>query len=272
MPRKHTARGHKQLRRRAANPSRVATANNAIVARQFRYTTTIALDTANTSQGGVVNFFSFNNPISDYIGSEYIFNNHEQFRVKRIQLLARPSTGLFPQTTEDASVATVVDILNFQIAQYNTANWMEVQSFIDYDDASAPTSYEEILSRPNTKIQCLSPHKWTKVASFAPKLTLLVPDSSSPTVVMSQNQWQTTNYTSASLYGCRGRFSLRYNQNPAFNNRVAVDIFAIATVEMRGVRNNSCTTTTSVPRPFGNQKGVTFASKEAQNDTEDEET
>lgn len=253
MPRKHTARGRKQLSRRSQHPTRVATANNSIVSRQFRYTTQIALDTVNNTQGGVVNFFGFNNAIGDYVGSDYITNNHEQYRVKRIKLMARPSTGLFPQTSEDASIATVVDILQFQIAQYNLCNLMEVQSFVDYDTGDAPASYDEILSRPNTKIQCLPPNKWTMVANFVPK-TLQEPGLvTSPEVVFSSNTWLSSSALTPLLYGVRGRFSLRFNENPSFLNRIGIDIFAIATVEMRGVRNNTCSDSLSVPRPFGFQ-------------------
>lgn len=255
MPLKHSARGRKQLARRAVHPSRVGTANDSVVVRQFRYTTQVALSQENTTQGGVENFFCFNNPLSDYVGSDYIANNHEQYRVRRIKLIARPSTGLFPATGTDASLATVIDTLQYQIAQYNCANWMEVQSFVDYDSDTPPASYDEILSRPNTKIQCMSPHTWTTIGNFVPKTFLEPGLVTGPSVVFPSNTWLSASALTTELYGVRGRFSLRFNA-PALSlvNTIAVDIFAIATVEMRGVRNNTCSTsTTSTPPPFGYQ-------------------
>lgn len=260
MPRKQQSRGFKQLRRQPQHHSRVATANNAVVTRQFRYTTQLAMTDENTVQGGVETFFNFDNAISDYLGSEYIQQNHEQFRVVRIKLMARPSTGLYPAPSADATIATVIDTLQLQVSQYNLANFTEVQSYVDYDTQTAPTTYDEILIRPNTKIQCLKPTDWTMIASFRPKLQMVVPDSSSPNLVLKTSEWQSTNYLSANLYGLQGRFSNRYNgPNISLPLRQGIDIFAIATVEMRGVRNStafSSSVTAPVPATKGGMGGA----------------
>lgn len=246
MPRKHTARGRKQLARAPKHRSRVATANNSIVTRQFRYKTQVGINTPNTAnQGGVEEFFIFANPISDYAGSQYISQNHEQFRVKRIKLLARPSTGLYPAPRTDASIATVIDTLQLQISQYNLTNFTEVQSYIDYDATTAPQFYDELLIRPNLKIQCLKPTTWTMVANFTPRTVIIAQNTASPNLVLQSHEWQSTNYLGANLNGVSGRFTNRYNA-PLLSLPLiqGIDIFAIATVEMRGVRNSNCTTTT----------------------------
>jgi len=251
--RKASSRGTKQRRRQAQHPSRTATANTSVVTRQFRYTTQIAVTDANTQQGGTENFFAFNNPIGDYTGSTYITNNHEQYRVRRIKLMARPSTGLFPASGTDASIATVIDTLQFQVAQYNVTNYTEVQSFVDYDTEDPPANYAEILARPNTKIQCLKATDWTMVANFVPK-TLQQPGLvTSPSVNFTSQTWLSAASLTPLLYGVRGRFSCRFNA-PALSLplRVGIDIFAIATVEMRGVRNNTCSPTALLPN-FGAQ-------------------
>lgn len=250
MPRKFSSRGSKQLRRRAQHPTRVATRNNAVVTRQFRYTQTYSLNDENTfGQGGVEKFFAFVNPIGDYEGSSYISFNHEQFRVRRIKILARPSTGLYPPPAATADIATVIDTLQLQVSQYNAMNQTEVQSYVDYDESNVPTTYQELLIRPNLKIQCLKPTEWTTIANYIPRTLLQSSDGFAPQVVFQAHEWQTANYLGARLYGLSGRYTNRYNgPNISLPLVQAVDIMAIATVEMRGVRNASCNTL-SVPRP-----------------------
>lgn len=236
--------------RTALRPRRVARQNDVMNTRTFRATSRIFLQGTNATQGGVEAYFNFSAPVSSYIGSQFVENNYEQYRVRNCKITMKPSTatlnnGLQPSTTQESIL--------FQNSVYSLMNNTEVQSFIDYDTTITPQSYASMLARPNLKFRALAPNNWTQVASFIPK-TLTNPSFTNgpPSNNFSSNQWMSTSNIDALLHSLRGRVS---NRSPAFDpqdNVASVDVILTLCVEMRGPKNDpSGTPPTLIPIPNG---------------------
>jgi len=235
MPRNSARRANRgrQPRRTARKHNAVATRNNVVTTRIFRGTQSIFLQTANDAQGGLESPFAFTSGIGNYPGSSYISNNHEQYRVTNVKILAKPSIGNLaaPQSTQDA--------IRFQNLIYGICNQTEMQSFVDYDSQDPPTSYTQVLQRPNLKIRALSPTQWTMIGSFAPRATSNPSGGTSASRVYGPQEWLTTQNLDTALHGLRGYATCRC---PAFTISgdtayPVIDIILVATVQMRGNKN-----------------------------------
>jgi len=252
-PVRRRPRGRRGARLNPTPRIRVAQQNNRTATRVLRATARVFLQFPNSDQGGVEGSFGFSNPVSQYVGSDFVSDNFEQYRVSRVKVLMKPSSaalndGLPPANTQEA--------IEYQNSVYSLMNNTEVQSFVDYDTTTAP-SYTECLTRPNLRMRALKPNDWTMVASYAPK-TLSNPSNTVgvPSITFSGAKWMTTNNMSAVLRGLRGRIS---NRSPLFNaqaNVASVDVMFAITVHMRGFKNTSDFSTvrslpfeTDVPEP-----------------------
>jgi len=224
--------------------------------RTFRATSRIFLQGVNTTQGGVEAYFNFSAPVSSYIGSQFVENNYEQYRVKNCKITMKPSTatlnnGEQPSTTQESIL--------YQNSVYSLMNNTEVQSFIDYDTSITPQTYSSMLARPNLKFRALAPNNWTQVASFVPK-TLTNPSFTNgpPSNNFGANQWMSTMNIDALLHSLRGRVS---NRSPAFDtqdNVASIDVMLTIMVEMRGPKNDPQGTPPSlIPIPNGAEKFLT---------------
>jgi hypothetical protein len=226
----------RQPRIRGAKPTRIATSNYAGTSRTFRGIGTSFLQIANAQQGGVEGYFTVTNPLSAYVGSDFVSNNFEQYRVRRVKVYAKPSiAALTTPTTTQSSIL-------YQNSIYSICNQTECQSFIDYDTSVNPT-YAEILARPNMRMKALAPNSWTMIADFAPKtLTNSSNSGTTPSNTFNSDMWISTNQMDASQYGLRGRFSNRSNVLDTQDNVASVDTLVSLLVEMRGPINNATTT------------------------------
>lgn len=223
----------RQARRKARMPNTVATRNDVVTTRIFRGTQRLVLQTANAAQGGVESGFQFTSGIGNYPGSSFISNNHEQYRVKKVKILAKPSIGQIsaPSSTSDA--------IRYQNLIYGICNQTEIQSFVDYDTSAVPPSYSSVLQRPNLKIRGLRGDAWTTVANFAPRGTSNPSGGTSASRVYGPQEWMTTQNLDMALHGLRGYATCRA---PAFTisgetGYPVIDFILVATVEMRGNKN-----------------------------------
>lgn len=225
----------RQRRRRnnrpAIRPHRVARANNQVSMRRFRGTSRILFQ-QQSGGGGVEGGFSIASAISDYIGSSFISDNFEQYKVTNVEVLMKPSAAALspPTTTQDSII--------YQNSVYSAMNQTYVQSFIDYDSDQNP-SFAECQTRPNLKVRALMPNNWTKIASFSPKtLSNQSATGSAPTITFA-NEWLSTNNLTTLQFGVRG---LCTNDSPVFDtqdNICSVDVRVTATVHMRGPKNDT---------------------------------
>lgn len=255
----------RQPRRTARRPNTVATKNNVITTRIFRGTQQIFLQQANSAQGGVESSFAFTSGIGQYPGSNYISNNHEQYRVVNIKVMAKPSIGDVP------APSSTQDAIRFQNIIYGICNQTEIQSFVDYDSNSPPASYTTILQRPNLKIRGLSGDKWTLIGDYAPKAISNPSGGTSASRVFDTNEWMTTQNLDIALHGLRGYATCR---SPAFTISdetayPAIDIILVATVQMRGNKNEDLTSLT-LPSTVGNLPSSTEDSAQPEDFTRDE--
>lgn len=230
------SRGRRGGPRRPAPRQRVAMSNNRVATRTLRATTRVFLQFDDAQQGGVERSFGFSNSIGEYIGSDYIADNFEQYRVSRVKVLMKPSSAALNNGLQPANVG---ESIKFQNSVYSLMNNTEVQSFVDYDSDLAPT-YTNCLTRPNLRMRALAPNNWTMIASYAPK-TLSNPSNTSgvPSITFGNSTWMTTKNMSVTLRGLRGRVS---NRSPVFDtqtNVACVDVMFAATVHMRGFKNTS---------------------------------
>lgn len=218
-----------------ARNNRISTGNLQTTTRVFRGTSTSFMQVQNQSQGGVQAFFAVTSAVSDYVGSNFVSNNFEQYKVLRVKVSMKPSAtalnnGLAPTTTQESIL--------YQNSVYSLCNQTEVQSFIDYDTDVNPT-YPEILSRPNMTKRALAPNAWTVVANFVPRtLTNTSNTGVAPSNNFNTSTWMSTNQMNAKLYGYRGCVS---NRAPVFDtqdNVAAVDFMLQITVAMRGPKNS----------------------------------
>jgi len=221
--------------RTATRPRRVARQNDVTHMRVFRGTSRLLLQTRNADQGGVFAMFAFTNRVADYVGSDFISSNYEQYRVKNIKYAFRPSAallngGLPPANTQESIL--------YQNSVYTLMNNTDVQSFVDYDSSASPPTYSTILARPNLKLRALNPTNWTQVASFCPR-TLSNPSGGiSPTNNYGPNKWMSTKNLDALLHGYRGRVSNRGVLFDSVNNIASIDVMVTVQVQMRGPKNN----------------------------------
>merc|ERR1711964_526116 len=251
-------RPNRQPRRVARKPTTVATRNNVITTRIFRGTQRITLQVNNPDLGGVEGSFAFTSGIGLYPGSNYISNNHEQYRVVNIKVMAKPSIGEVPPPTNTQ------DAIRYQNIIYGICNQTEIQSFIDYDSDAAPPSYTSILQRPNLKIRGLSGDKWMIIGDFAPKAISNPSGGTSASRVYDTNEWMTTQNLDTALHGLRGFATCRA---PPYvisgqTGYPAVDIMLVATVQMRGNKNEDLTSLTLPP---------TVQAQEEESDTIDDD-
>lgn len=223
----------RQIRRKGRQPGTVATRNNVITTRIFRGTDRIDLQSANSALGGVESFFNCTAGIGAYTGSNYISQNHEQYRVVNVKIMAKPSIGLCP------APSSTQDAIRFQNIIYGICNQTEIQSFVDYDTASSPTTYDQVVRRPNLKIRGLVGDKWTLIGDFSPKAISNPSGGTGASRVFDTNEWMTTQNLDTTLHGLRGYASCR---SPAFTISdetayPAIDLIYVATVQMRGNKN-----------------------------------
>lgn len=237
-------------KRTAIRPRRVARQNDVIHSRTFRATSRIFMQSLNSSQGGVEAFFNFSNAVQQYIGSNFVKDNYEQYRVRNVKITMKPSTATL---NNGESPATTQDSILYQNSVYSLMNNTEVQSFVDYDTTITPQTYASMLARPNLKFRALAPNNWTQVASYTPK-TLTNPSFTTgpPSNNFGANQWMSTQNLNAILHSLRGRVS---NRSPLFNtqdNVASVDVILTIMVEMRGPKNDpSGTSSLNKPLPNG---------------------
>jgi len=229
--------------RTATRPRRVARQNDVTHMRVFRGTSRIALQTRNSDQGGVYALFAFTNRVAEYVGSDFISNNYEQYRVKNIKYAFRPSAaglngGNAPATTQESII--------YQNSVYTLMNNTDVQSFVDYDSTAAPPSYNNILARPNMKLRALNPTNWTQVASFCPRTVSNPSGGISPTNNFGPNKWMSTSNLDTLLHGYRGRVSNRGVMFDPINNVAYVDVLVTVQVQMRGPKNDISNIPTSI--------------------------
>lgn len=177
-----------------------------------------------------------------------------------IKIQAKPSIGLVnaPSDTEDA--------VRFQNLAYAICNQTEVQSFVDYDTAGAPTTYDQVLRRPNLKVRGLSPTAWTMIGNFAPKAISNPSGGVGASRVFDSGEWMTTQNLDTTLHGLRGIITCRA---PLFTisgetSYPAVDLLFTATVQMRGNKNEETSVLFSQQRLLNdaiNEKEEELASK-----------
>lgn len=225
----------KNFKRQANKPNRVARSATVQSQRILRGISKVFLQGDNAQQGGVQGFFGYTNSVGELPGSAYIRNNFEQYRVRRIKVLMKPSSAFLNGGSAPGSVQ---DSIFYQNSIYSLMNGTEVESFIDYDSTVAPGAYNELLTRPNLKMVALKPNNWTMVASYEPR-TMSNPSftSSSPTITWSPMMWMSTENMDAPLRGLRGRVSNRSQVFDTQDNLVAVDVLITFDVQMRGPKN-----------------------------------
>jgi len=179
--------------------------------------------------------FAFTNSASNYVGSDFISDNYEQYRIKNVKYTMRPSTALL--NGGNAPANTQESIL-YQNSVYSLMNNTDVQSFVDYDSANAPPTYSEILARPNLKFRALAPNNWTQVASFTPRTLSNPTGGVSPSNNFGPNKWMSTTNLDAVLHGLRGRVSNRSPLFDAINNVASIDVMVTIQIQMRGPKND----------------------------------
>jgi hypothetical protein len=251
----------------ARKPTTVASRNNVITTRIFRGTQRIILQQSNFALGGVEEGFEFTSGIGNYPGSSYISNNHEQYRVVNIKVMAKPSIG------QISAPSSTLDAIRYQNLTYNICNQTEIQSFVDYDSNSVPINYTSILQRPNLKIRGLSGDKWIIIGDYAPKAISNPSGGTSASRVFNTNEWMTTQNLDIALHGLRGYASCRA---PAFTisgetGYPAIDIILVATVQMRGNKNEE-TSTLRLPRTVGPTEEDWVMIEDIQDQDEDNST
>merc|ERR1711964_952368 len=210
--------------------------NNVTHTRTFRGTSRVFLQTRNTDQGGVYGMFAFTNSVDAYIGTQFISENYEQYRIKNVKYTMKPSSALL---NGGNAPATTTEAIQYQNSVYSLMNNTEVQCYVDYDTNTAPPTYAEILSRPNLKFRALAPNNWTQIANFTPRTLTNPSGGASPTNNFGPNKWMSTTNLSALLHGLRGRVSNRSPLFDATENVCSVDVIVTIQVEMRGPKNDS---------------------------------
>jgi len=111
---------------------------------------------------------------------------YEQYRFTNVQIFMRPS------------LKGVANNNRLGALSHASANFTTVQSFVDYDSATPPTS-QEVEGRSDLKSRCLPGGKWTKVASFRPKLLI----NGGSHQFADNTYWISTNFPSAYNIGLR---------------------------------------------------------------------
>jgi len=244
--RRRNGNNNNRNRRRAHNPSQVSRAANQTSTRTFRAIANIFFQQEATETSGVQGAFAFTAPVSSYTGTNYVSDNFEQYRVRWVEVLMKPSAqtlnnGTAPSNTQEA--------IAYQNSVYSAMNATYVQSFIDYDTATNPT-FTECLTRPQVKVSSLSPTRWTKIARFAPR-TLSNPSftGTGPSTSFGSNTWMATENLSTELLGVRGMCT---NSSPVFDtqdNVMSISVRLSIVVEMKGMKNTSSTTGVSIIGP-----------------------
>lgn len=234
-------RGANAHGRPANRPARVSRTNDQTTTRKFRGISQLFFQqTGDSASGnGTQSGFSIVSAVSSYVGSNFVSDNFEQYKVTNVEVLMKPSAatlngGTAPTTTQEA--------IAYQNSVYSAFNSTYVQSFIDYDSDVNPT-FTECLTRPSLKTRALAPNNWTKVASFTPR-TLTNPSASgaSPSNQFAAH-WMSTENMDAKLFGLRGLLS---NPSPVFDtqdNVMCVDTRVTLTVQMKGPKNAVVTST-----------------------------
>lgn len=239
--------------RKARYPGQVARQNDTIHKRTFRGTSEVFLQQSDGD--GVYASFELTFPIGQYRGSTFISQCFDQYRVRRVTLLMRPSARTL---NGGSSPTTPLDTIKFQSSLYSLMNGTQVWSFIDYDTAVA-ASIEQCLQRPNLKMQSLQGSAWTMIAKFAPKtLSNQSGSGPAPNINFNSTTWLDTTNLAVNQYGVRG---IIRNASPVFDtqdNVAKVEIMAIAEVEMRGPKNEFTTSIelASVAGPLGTRNVV----------------
>lgn len=243
----------KNFKRQANKPRRVARSATVQSQRILRGISKIFLQSDNVQQGGVAGFYGYTNSVGELPGHEFIKNNFEQYRVRRVKILMKPSTAFLnggspPSNTQESII--------YQNSVYSLMNGTEVESFIDYDSTIAPGNYNELLTRPNLKVKALKPNNWTMIADYEPRsMTNPSFTSSSPTITWSPMVWMSTENMDTPLRGLRGRVTNRAQVFNTQDNVVAVDVMITFSVQMRGPKNGLGVTSVlgdmpvSQPRP-----------------------
>lgn len=229
----------KRNNRRAKHPSQVSRRADNMVTRTFRAVGRIFFqEEGPPGVGGVQGAFAYTAPISSYTGYEFIENNFEQYRVRSVEVLMKPSANAL---NNGAVPANVSEAFAYQNSVYSAMNSTYVQSFIDYDTGVNPT-FTECQQRPTLKVNSLSPNNWTKIARFSPKtLSNQSASGTGPSNTFNSAVWMTTNNLGTELFGVRGVCS---NTSPVFDtqdNVLCVDVRLAVVVEMKGTKNSNAT-------------------------------
>jgi hypothetical protein len=228
---------YRNFNRAANKPNRVARQNDVTGKRVFRGTTRIFMQSTNASQGGVEGFFGFSIDLSQLPGSDYVRDNFEQYQVKKIKVMMKPSPATLDVPTD------IAQSISYQNCVYSLMNGTNAESFIDYDTSVAPGNYNELLTRPNLKIRGLQPNNWTMVADFQPR-TLSNPSgaSTAPSITWGPDKWLSTDNFSVPFRGLRGRVSNRAPVLDGQDQVACVDVIFSVDVHMRGPKNGTATT------------------------------
>lgn len=140
----------------------------------------------NNPNGGVRQFGQQSILLNDFQGSESIQNMYEQYRFTNVQMFMRPALKGIANNNRLAALS------------HAAANYTSVQSFVDYDTTSPPTS-QEVEGRSDLKSLMLPGGAWTKVASFRPKLLI----NGGSHQFADNTYWISTNFPSAYNIGLR---------------------------------------------------------------------
>lgn len=237
----------------ARYPGQVSRSNDAIHTRTFRGRKIVYMQSSSTIDNGFQGYFSVAYPIGDYVGTDFISQCFDQYRVKNVQVLMRPSATLI--NGGDAPTSAT-DSIKFQTSIYSLMNGTHCAAFIDYDTDVNPTEVE-CLQRPNLKLQSLKSDAWTMIASFSPKtLSNQSGTGAAPNITFNSSTWLDTTNLNAKQFGVRGMIN---NASPLWavnTNEPAVELMVTATVEMRGPKNEFTTSSSTllagdVKRPLG---------------------
>lgn len=179
--------------------------------------------------GGRISYSTVLNPLSSFAGASSLAAQHEQFRIDKISIYARPDVTNINGLVGGARIG----------ALYSAVNNSTVSTYIDYDSVTAPVE-QDFLGRDQMKIRSLAGGEFKLVANYAPRCRLSDATNDLPALVPNaRSTWINTQFEDLDWLGCALRLTTdNISWGADANNCYKVQLFIKAKVSFRGMKKD----------------------------------